>query len=278
LLSRDFLERKALIEVDSAAPEVIGKTSQSVKEFVRLYFRPRTPTQYNNEGIRPVTKRKLSGAHMPVPVFFLFDSKQVMGMDGVQFTDGNAGAFSHRYGDDIDFLRSIPFGKVYHTGPYDKAVHADIKYHRNAEVLVPVELGLDDLKMIVARSPAEKDMLLDLMPPECLGPYHNFIHVDADGLFYKEWTFVDEAILDEIQIELRFSSSSKEPGPFKTKLKLRDLDTQKIYTSEKDAYTANKTWRLEVPKSVTSYHVDVWLDGALAFAGTFVLAPEDMPF
>lgn len=36
-----------------------------------LYFRPRTPTQFHNEGIRPPLQRGQSGAHCPVPIFFV---------------------------------------------------------------------------------------------------------------------------------------------------------------------------------------------------------------
>ncbi len=53
LLSRAAAERKKLIRVDSGSPQYVNQLSASHGNLVRLYFRPRTPTQYANEGIRP---------------------------------------------------------------------------------------------------------------------------------------------------------------------------------------------------------------------------------
>ncbi len=73
LLSRRQLEKSGKLLTDIAGPEIIESTPDEWKRFVRLYFRPRTPTQYRNEGIRPKGSLKL-GAHCPVPVIFLFDA------------------------------------------------------------------------------------------------------------------------------------------------------------------------------------------------------------
>ena len=63
--------RRGRMVVDNASPEIIAQTRTEFTRFVRLYFRPRTPTQFRNEGIRPRTARVL-GSHCPVPILFLF--------------------------------------------------------------------------------------------------------------------------------------------------------------------------------------------------------------
>lgn len=53
LLSRAAAQTSGLMITDSASPDVIARTSDHWKQYARLYFRPRTPTQFSNEGFRP---------------------------------------------------------------------------------------------------------------------------------------------------------------------------------------------------------------------------------
>src|SRR5690349_6275747 len=70
LLPRNKAKELKLMATDNASPDVISKTGGKWKNYVRLYFRPRTPTQYKNEGFRPLGQRELGGAHCPVPIVF----------------------------------------------------------------------------------------------------------------------------------------------------------------------------------------------------------------
>src|SRR4051812_16057251 len=63
---------------DTATPAVMSRTSDAWKDHVRLYFRPRTPTQFQIEGFRAPSDYGSLGQHMPVPVFFLFDAKEIL--------------------------------------------------------------------------------------------------------------------------------------------------------------------------------------------------------
>src|SRR5690349_18760009 len=51
ILSRAECSRIGLRRHDSASPSVILNTPEDKKRFVRLYFRPQTPTQWHCEGI-----------------------------------------------------------------------------------------------------------------------------------------------------------------------------------------------------------------------------------
>ena len=53
LLSRVQAKASNTLEIDIASSDVIARTALEWQDYVRLYFRPKTPTQYNNEGFRP---------------------------------------------------------------------------------------------------------------------------------------------------------------------------------------------------------------------------------
>jgi hypothetical protein len=88
LLSRQEATERGVMVTDNASQEIISQTDDKWQDHVRLYFRPRTPTQYRNEGFRPSDQREL-GAHCPVPVYFLFDSFQVLSREDSLFSGGN---------------------------------------------------------------------------------------------------------------------------------------------------------------------------------------------
>ena len=72
LLSRPQVDISGSLLVDIADPGIIDRTDPKSKEFVRLYFRPGTPTQFLNEGFQ--SKQQFQDqAHCPVPVYLLFD-------------------------------------------------------------------------------------------------------------------------------------------------------------------------------------------------------------
>lgn len=150
---------------DAANQEVI-RNSTLAHKYVRLYFRPLTPTQFRMEGIKAKSQISSTLEHCPVPVFLLFDSKQLGGTQGVQFTNGGAANTSRvQYGWSAKFLREIPFESVYHTGQIDGDEYEkrEIVFRRHAEILVERELSLESPKRIVCRSGPERDTLLYLL-------------------------------------------------------------------------------------------------------------------
>ena len=128
--------------LETASQEVLGHTEETWKNHVRLYFRPRTPTQYQVEGFRPKGQFGSLQAHMPVPVFFLFDAKDILTRASTKFSNGNLAAHPE-VGENADFFETIPFEKVYHDSWMSDGEKPNIKFHRHAEVVVPDELDLD---------------------------------------------------------------------------------------------------------------------------------------
>ena len=67
LLSRSEAKRQGKLKVDSASEKILNKSPQKLLNYVRLYFRPRTPTTYHMEGTTPKARRKYRDAHCAIP-------------------------------------------------------------------------------------------------------------------------------------------------------------------------------------------------------------------
>ncbi|MGN0507314.1 MAG: DarT ssDNA thymidine ADP-ribosyltransferase family protein [Lachnospiraceae bacterium] len=75
IYSREKAKVQDVMKNDNASQAVIEATSDESKCYGRLYFRPLTPTQYHNEGYKPVEVRKSElNASCPVPIFFCFSA------------------------------------------------------------------------------------------------------------------------------------------------------------------------------------------------------------
>ncbi len=270
--------RLGLMNVDNAAPDVIGHTSIERQNLVRLYFRPRTPTQYQNEGIRPLGQRALK-AHCPVPVFFCFDAFALLSRDSTRYSDGNIGSARVRIGEDSAFFASIPFNLVFHDGWFDvnnPAIRDPIIFHRNAEVLVPGSLALDnDLVFLTCRSAAERRTLLQLLPEAVRTAWERKIRLDQPGMFERKWSYVEDVVVIEAAISIRFSPSSYMRGPYTVRF---------IYQEDGSAHTIDlarkfdklpRALRVPLPDANAGV-VTLYLDDALAFRGRVYTNP--IPF
>lgn len=211
LYSRNLLRTSHPNFVDIASPGVIQNTSIEYQNYVRLYFRPRTPTQYRNEGIRPAKQRELN-AHCSIPVFLLFDSYEILARNDSRFSNGNLGRSGEVVVDgSIEFLKSLPFEKIYHDGTIpDTQDKREITFHRNAEVLIPDELDLSALRFIVCRSEAEKETLINMLQEDTRLIWLTKIIYNPKQFFYGRWTFVERAYKTESSIKFYFSPDSIE--------------------------------------------------------------------
>ena len=212
LLCRSNAEKQGLLQIDSASQVVIGQTSDWVKRYVRLYFRPRTPTQYWIEGIRPKNKIYHGTAHCPLPIFFLFDSAEVLTRSDCEFSNGNLGS-TPDLGSNASFLRELPWEKIYSTGWHDPNDHS-FTFHRNAEVIVLNELDLKGLRQVVARTEAERETLISLLEGAAIRKWEDVISVDHGlDLFERKWTFIESVELSDETVLLNFSPDTQGPGP-----------------------------------------------------------------
>ena len=120
IYARHKASEEDLMVSDNASPAVLSVSSSEIKEYARLYFRPKTPTQYHNEGYKPETVRKADiNANCPVPIFFFLDAEKVLLMDGVEFSETTcAGTNDLNLLSGAENFAKLPFDKIYHEGAF----------------------------------------------------------------------------------------------------------------------------------------------------------------
>jgi hypothetical protein len=276
LRCRSELDKHQGMIVDNASRNIMAQTDTYVRDFVRLYFRPQTPTQYRNEGIRPRNMRELE-SHCPVPVFFLFDSVDVLTRADSLFSAGNLAVEEPKLCSTAEELSGFDFKKIYHIGPFQEHLRGTIIYHRNAEVVVPTEMDLSPLKYIFCRSPAEKDTFLTLLPPEVFLNWNRKILVASKSQIYNcNWIFIETVELTSTRITVSFSPDTRTPGPFDMIAVISDIDRGTEYRYQGQNFHANGILAISVPKGMGRYNIRLTLDGDLAFTNDFY--GEEIPF
>jgi hypothetical protein len=198
IYSRAEANRLGLMRCDNASPEIIAQTRVEHQRYVRLYFRPKTPTQWHNEGIRPASQRGL-GAHCAVPVFFCFDLVGLLSEDAVCFSDGNMRSGRTRHGNDLALFRSINFAHVYHRQAFAPDERDEIILRRHAEVLVPGALPLEPhIVGVVCRTAAERQTLLHIAGPQAASLWEQRVSTGAP-FFQNAWHFVKSVTVSPAQ-------------------------------------------------------------------------------
>lgn len=217
IFGRQTAIENKLMQTDNASNSVISLSSNGIKEYARLYFRPKTPTQFHNEGYKPEAVRKSDiNANCPIPVFFFLDAEKVLNMEGTKFSEVSCAGKS-----DLDLLNGeenfskLPFDKIFHEGRLDDQNKDDIIKHRHAEVVrlggIPIK---ECLKGIVCRSIAEKQTLLYILRTlyyEKYCEYRDLITYNPQlDMFFNNGIFIKEVRYDgELHILLNDVSKRK---------------------------------------------------------------------
>lgn len=275
LYSRLQAERLGKLAVSSGSDEVLTGTDPTIKDSVRFYFRPKTPTQYHAEGVhsgQSLARSHFPDAHCPVPVFFLFDAAEILSRPDCQFSDRGLGSWHYQLGSTLDDLRRLPWQTIYHNTWIDwndPQSAREIVACRNAEVIVPRQLDLQALRFIYCRSEAEKATLMHLLSDPLRRQYQSKIFASArSDPFFKKRTFIETATLTSEGISLRFSPDTECPGPFHLRIELL-LD--KTFVAELPSFTLGPSYEYSLPfrRPLSSYRVSVTLDSHLVFANAF---------
>ncbi|MCA9656001.1 MAG: DUF4433 domain-containing protein [Myxococcales bacterium] len=202
IFSRGRCLRDRRLATDSASASVIANTPSSHQEMVRLYFRPRTPTQYHNEGIREPSQRQFQEAHCAVPIFFCFDLVGLLSEPSTQFSNGNMARAGVLHGADLALFDAIPFDLVYHDAPVSPSVKDRVVFHRHAEILVPDSLPLrPHLTAIACRSEAERQTLVN-MAGSASTAWRDKTYVVQD--FFRHGVFLRSVHTEREKLVMRF--------------------------------------------------------------------------
>ncbi len=148
MLSRSQLESQDITWEDSASQEIIDQTDTRLTDCVRFYFRPLTPTAFRNEGFKP-TRRLYQNAHCPVPIYLLFDLKQIIALEKTKFSEGSLARRDYKLYESADDILRFKFKEIYHNKPFTKDEHKRIVNMRQAEVIFPKRVSLHYLKFMV---------------------------------------------------------------------------------------------------------------------------------
>ena len=272
LYSRAQVEKQRKLAVSSGSPKVLAGTDEKVKNLVRLYFRPKTPTQYHAEGVhsqQSLNKSDFPFAHCPVPVFLLFDAAAILSREDCLFSDRGLGGRGYHIGSTARELSELPWKQIYHNKSLDRnnpGIARDIVSRRNAEVVIPDHLTLGSLKFIYCRSEAEKETLLHLLSPELRIRYRSRILASTrSDLFFRKRTFIESVMLSSNHIRLRFSPDTNCPGPFALEIALRHMARIKLMNKQ-FVLEPPFDYRIDFPQAIREYEIRVTLDGNLVYA------------
>jgi hypothetical protein len=268
LFSREEARRRELMVTDNASAAVIQGTSQEHLKLARMYFRPRTPTQYHNEGIRPRAQRTMLNAHCAMPVFFFFDFVSVLAADETLFSDGNIASGRASISSNEDFFSSIPFEDVYSDGGMGTRV-AELTFRRQAEILAPGSLPLGPhLKMVCCRSSGERQTLLHLLQSSdtrLRSAWEPLVRVATDPIFERRATFVETVSAVGEVVRFTFNPASRFNGPFFLDLR---VDAGRTWHLQAPHVTLGAEYSVRLPGiGATAAVLQLHLDGDLAFQG-----------
>ena len=264
LYSRIEAKRLSLLQVDSASKPVLDATRGEMYDYVRLYFRPRTPTLYWVEGFCPggVCSEEHQ-AHCPMPVYLVFNSAKTLSLPEIKFSDGNMGSGWSKLYDNINQLSSLPFDKIYHDSPLtDKIYKREIVHHRCAEVLVHKELPLNGyLSAIICRSEAERETLLNLIGPQSTRIYSRMIKV-WQACFFCKRQYIRKVSLYDNCIEIAYNSHLDD---FQYKFIMQTADgivVEKVHNK--------RVSRLNIMNPKDQYIFSVYIDDHIAYKGELI--------
>lgn len=264
------------IERDVAPANIIA-SSAAARGSVRLYFRPKNPTQYHIEGIKK-PHELYQGRHAPVLVIMIFQSEHILTQPGVEFSDGNMQSFDTATGSTEEEFQLVPFDLVYHEGAFDphSARGADIIRRRCAEVLLPSPLQLPgNLQGVLCRSPAERATLLHLLG-DSANQWSDRIRVYAEpGLFESRYVYLNT--VDGGPDGVRFTLHPRRDGATVTST-MRvwdDNGNQRLHFGPEDLNPA-KRWISRKSLKPGTYLARFELEGCLAYEAPFVI--DELPF
>jgi hypothetical protein len=271
LYSRAKAQARGLMVNDNAHPDIIDGTDPEHLDFVRLYYRPRTPTQYVNEGIKPPGQR--GNGHCPVPVFFVFNLVEIVGRDDARFSSGTLASYRHGHSDKrAYFLSAIPWGDVYGDGvPRNSAV----KKARAAEVVIPGSLPIGpELKGVFCRSPGERVTLIDGLTDDIAAAWAAKIRTGFNGFFVRRHPYIVNVSGREGKlVDLQFNTPL--------------FSRHGVVRIRVDGQPSPWRWEGQFPDEKThmtirlsgwheAAHVSVHMEECLAYRGRVVL--DDLPF
>ena len=184
ILGQSLKSRMGAVFKDSASSGAINHTVAEKKDFVRFYFRPKTPTQYYNENLgRNDSLKKLGSIPVcPIPVFIKIPIEQIFAQNEIEWevSLGNMAKGATEYGNTSEIIERFDFNGVYLEK--DNGFHGRYFASSQQEFLIKNQLQLNSLNFKILCQDEGSVKSLTAM----LGSGHPLIpKIDIDStLFY----------------------------------------------------------------------------------------------
>jgi hypothetical protein len=276
LYSRNKAIELGLMVNDNAHDDVIQHTQDHYKDYARFYFRPKTPTQYINEGILPLSQVQ-NNAHCPVPVFLLFDFIKILSLDNILFSNGNIANRGTEIYNNLADLEKLEFDNIFHSSALPQETYRDhIKYCRHAEVLVKNELDVYDcLKLVVVRSQSDKESLLYWLNDHAKRKLHGKIKVDSLGLFNHRWLSLEKVELQANRIIFHFENAQRKT--YDVKVFATRLTDGKVLKGRKSTFCAlGLYWNFDENIVIDGLHVRLKVDNITIYENRIRYIEDDI--
>lgn len=280
IYSRNKVDK--LMSNDNASTEIIRQTSTEIKDYTRFYFRPKTPTQYHNEGFVPSFKR-YHDSNVPVPIFFAFEAKDMLARDDVQFSEISLATSHYTLTNKIEDFASFDFSKIYSDGAYPN--DENWNSYRHAEVVIPNECDLNDLKFIWCRSNAEFVFLCHLLRENGIyDKYKDIIVVKEsdNNIFYKKSIYISKVHLHQYGFDIIINNLSNYRlyKEFKMNLTIHLTFGNKEFKktlSEQEIKDNNRfTFNSKISKELKAYTLKIYFDENLVFMDDYSISEETL--
>jgi hypothetical protein len=273
LLSRLAAGRRA--PKDVADKQVIASQAMA-HDYARLYFRPRSPTQYHIEGIRKKDEyyHNDPDTHAAVLVILIFKSEEILTTPGVCFSDGNMQSPRTKRFATNDEFRRLRFDHIYHVGKTEPG--SDVIRARCAEVLVPTQLPLDDrLQAVLCRSPAERATLLHLLG-DAAAKWSRIIRVYTEpGIFENRFAYVDSVAVSEDGVTFRIHPRY-DARPVRVDIVIAPRDGRRSHAFFLEAAPTSHAIVCKVKLASGEYLVEIEVESCLAYRALSLV--DSLPF
>jgi hypothetical protein len=232
--------------------------------YVRLTFRPRTPSFFDREGYYPSAAAPAGCLH--APVWLMFDLESMLLHPQARFSDGDPAAGAPTFATPRAFAE-LPFEQIYHDSWMRQDEKEEILRHREAQVLLPDAVTLEALQLIWLRSEAEYETLAHLMPAPLWAKWRDKITPRTDFmLFNHKHLYITHARLTAQRIELHFNPARLHEERFLLTVIVTYPDGTERRWSQAD-FVGDAPVTLGV-RGTAGYCVRVLLDDQLAYLGS----------
>lgn len=262
LLSRELASKRSFI--DAANLSVLSHTEDSVKTYVRFFYKENTPTIYVNSGI----KKDNAAPHMPIPVILVF-SPEIMKHDGVMFLDGSGSSSSTHKTDECKVACGFNWDLIFSRCPLPKPGNnigpvfgetngVKINNHRNAEFNYPSRISIDYVTRIYFRSPADmkhfKVLYADKINVPCFVNVSKFPR--RDGIDYL-YDYDIKFYYNHLRIGLIFKTFAE---GFKRELVVKFANDEENRYNLVSSDNYKNMRKLEIPESLPNYNYYLDID------------------